>query len=98
VETGAASRPWKRLRTAHWVALVGGSLVGVIGMLGGDAAGRVAILVIPLVAGLVAWLDWRTGVTRRQLITSVLLTLVAALASRVVAFVVVFLWAYGYVP
>jgi hypothetical protein len=76
--------------------LVGGTLVGVTGMLGGNAAGRVAILALPLVAGLVVWLDWRTGATRRQMTSSALLTVAAALASRVVAFVVVFLWAYGY--
>ena len=83
-----------RLRTAQQVALIAGSLVGVLSFVGPGAGGRYGLLVAA-VAALVGWLASRAGASPRRIIWSVLLVVVAALLSRVITFVVLYLLAFG---
>ncbi len=88
--TPSAPRP----RTAQRVALIAGSLVGVASFVGPDGGGRYGLLVAVL-AAFVGWLASRAGASPRQIIASVLLVVVAVLLSRVITFVVLYLWAFG---
>jgi hypothetical protein len=77
------------------VALIAGSLVGVSSFLGPAAADHFGLLVVAVVAAFVGWLDWRAGASRRQIISSILLTVAAVIVSRVITFVILFQWAFG---
>ena len=80
---------------AQRVALIAGSLVGVSSFVGPDAGGRYGLLVIAVVAAFVGWLASRAGASPWQIILSVVLVVVAAILSRVITFVVLYLWAFG---
>ena len=84
-----------RPRTAQRVALIAWSLVGVSSFVGPDAVGRYGLLVVGVVAAFVGWLASRAGASPRQIISSVLLVVVAVLLSRVITFVVLYLWAFA---
>lgn len=88
--TRGAPRP----RTAQRVALIAGSLVGVLSFVGPDAGGRYGLLVV-VVAAFAGWLASRAGASPWRVISSALLVVVAALLSRVITFVVLYLWAFG---
>jgi len=88
--TRSAPRP----RTAQRVALIAGSLVGVVSFVGPDGGGRYGLLVAG-VAAFVGWLASRAGASPWQIILSVLLVVVAVLLSRVITFVVLYLWAFS---
>jgi hypothetical protein len=76
------------------VALIAGSLVGVLSFVGPDAGGRYGMLVA-VVAAFVGWLASRAGASPWQIILSVVLVLVAVLLSRVITFLVLYLWAFS---
>jgi len=83
-----------RPRTAQRVALIAGALVGVLSFVGPDTGGRYGLLVA-VVAAFVGWLALRAGASPWQIISSILLVVVAVLLSRVITFVVLYLWAFG---
>ena len=90
--TQSAPRP----RTAQRVALIAGSLVGVSSFVGPDVGGRYGLLLVAaVVAAFVGWLASRAGASPWHIISSVLLVVVAAILSRVITFVVLYLWAFG---
>ena len=77
------------------MALIAGSLVGVSSFVGPDDD-RFGLLLVAVVAAFVGWLDWRAGVcSRRQIIFSILLAVAAMVVSRIIAFVILFQWAFG---
>jgi hypothetical protein len=76
------------------VALIAGSLVGVLSFVGPDAGGRYGLLVA-VVAAFVGWLASRAGASPWQIISSVLLVVLTVLLSRVITFLVLYLWAFG---
>ena len=82
-------------RTAQRVAVVAGSLVGVLSFVGPDGSGRYGLVVVAVVAAVVGWLASRAGAGPWKIILSVLLLVVAFLLSRVITFVVLYLWAFG---
>ena len=88
--TRSAPRP----RTAQLVALIAGSLVGVSSFVGPDDD-RFGLLLVAVVGAFVGWLDWRAGASRRQIIFSILLAVAAMVVSRIIAFVILFQWAFG---
>jgi hypothetical protein len=76
------------------VAVVAGSLLGVLSFVGPDAGVRYGLLLV-VVAAVVAWLASRAGAGLWQIVLSVLLVVVAFLLSRVITFSVLYLWAFG---
>jgi len=82
-------------RTAQQVAVVAGSLLGVLSFVGPDAGDRYSLLLVAVVTGVIGWLVSRAGAGRRKIILSVLLVVVAFLLSRVTTFVVLYLWAFS---
>ena len=84
-----------RLRTGQRVALLAGSLLGVLSFVGPDAGARYDLLLVAAVAAFVGWLDSRAGASHGQVILSVLLVVVAVLVSRVITFVALYLWAFS---
>jgi len=90
--TQSAPRP----RTAQQVALIAGALVGVSSFLGPDAAGRNGLLpVVAVAAAFVGWLASRAGASPWHVLLSVLLFVGGAILSRVITFVVLYVWALG---
>ena len=89
--TPSAPRP----RTAQRVALIAGSLIGVSSFVGPDAGDHFGLLLLAVVGAVVAWLASRAGASPWHMILSVLLVVVAAILSRVITFVVLYLWAFG---
>ena len=53
------------------------------------------LVLVAVVAAFVGWLASRVGASPCQIILSVLLVLVAVVLSRVITFVVLYLWAFG---
>jgi hypothetical protein len=88
------TRSAPRLRTAQRVALPAGTLLGVSSFVGPDDD-RFGFLLVAVVAAFVGWLDWRAGASRRQIISSILLTVAAMIVSRIITFVILFGWAFG---
>ena len=88
------TRSARRPRTAQRVALIAGSLVGVSSFVGPDDD-RFGFLLVVVVAAFVGWLDWRAGASPRQIIFSMLLAVAAVIVSRIIAFVVLFQWAFA---
>ena len=86
----SASRP----RAAQRVAVVAGSLVGVSSFVGPDDD-RFGLVLVAVVAAFVGWLASRVGASPWQIILSVLLALAAMVVSRVITFVILYLWAFG---
>ena len=82
-------------RTAQQVAVVAGSLLGVLSFVGPDAGDRYSLLLVAVVTGVIGWLVSRAGAGRRKVILSVLLVVVAFLLSRVTTYVVLYLWAFS---
>jgi len=88
------SRSAPRPRTAQRVAITAGSLVGVSSFVGPDAVGRYGVLVA-VVAGFIGWLASRAGASPWQITSSILLLGIAVVLSRVITFVVLYLWAFS---
>jgi hypothetical protein len=80
---------------AQRVAVTAGSLVGVLSFVGPDAGDHYGLFLVAVAAAFVAWLAARAGAGRWKIILSVLLVVVAFLLSRVITFVILYLWAFG---
>lgn len=89
------ARRTARPRTARRVAVIAGSLVGVVSFVGTGVGDHVGLLLVAVLAAFVGWLDWRVGASRRQIVFSSLLAVAAVIVSRILTFVILFQWAFG---